>query len=246
MISFFYIFTAVALIASIVNLYFENFLIVASMGVLYIFYVIWGCVNIKSNLFVSAQCRFKSKDSVLLTFDDGPTQNTEVLLDVLKKHKITAMFFCIGKQVEQYPDLAKRIVDEGHLIGLHTYSHNPFFLFKTEKWLTKDFKVCQNIVLRHTGVSSNIYRPVYGHTNIQVASLVRKQGLKVIGWNIRSMDTMTDNNIKIYERIKALLEPGSIILLHDTNRDIVWLIDKLAEQFAKRKIRFAHPKELID
>jgi len=245
MIPFFYVFTAVASIAAAVNFYFHNYWLVALISVFYVFYVIWGCVNIRSNLFVSAICSFKSDDGLLLTFDDGPTENTHVILDELNKHDVKAIFFCVGKQVQKYPEIVKRIVSEGHMIGVHTYHHSPFFIFKTVRWLKKDCMLCQKLVEDVCGVVTPLFRPAYGYTNPEIAALVKKNNLTVVGWNVRSMDTMSNNSKKIFERLRALIDPGAIVLLHDTNEDFGWLLDNLSDYLVKRNMRFANPSEVV-
>lgn len=164
---------------------------------------------------------------IAITFDDGPTIETPKVLELLKKYNVKATFFCIGKQIEKYPDILQQVIDEGHTVGNHTYSHSPkMSLWKTEavlKELTKTDEIIHNIV----GVRSKLYRPPYGVTFPQLARAIKITKHKVIGWNIRSLDAVIDDEQHILKRITSRLKSGSIILLHDTSQKSVNVLEQL-------------------
>jgi len=156
-----------------------------------------------------------TSNTVMLTFDDGPhNPNTTKVLEVLKKHEVKALFFVIGKNIQGNENILKQIVEDGHQIGNHSFSHHNWIdVWPTSK-VKEDFIKCQQLIEQfqpHT----KLFRPPYGVTNPNIASAVKQLGLQSIGWNIRSYDTSIKDISKIKERVLSQLKPGAIILLHD-------------------------------
>lgn len=164
---------------------------------------------------------------IALTFDDGPTPHTEKVLDVLARYNIKATFFCIGSQIEIYPDIFKRILDEGHTVGNHTYSHSTKMGFFSKQKITAEVLSTDALIERYTLKKPLLFRPPFGVTTPNLASVLKQAGHYVIGWNIRSLDAVIEDEAKIYDRIKSRLSPGSIILLHDTSRKTVHVLEQL-------------------
>lgn len=182
------------------------------------FVVVWGSFDITLGYFVDSIIRKRTKiNEVALTFDDGPTEFTPQFLDLLKEHQIKATFFCIGKQIEQYPETFQRIIAEGHAIGNHTLSHSNNTGFLSASKMTEEIEKCDEIILKIGQIKTDLYRPPFGVTNPSIAKAVKKTHKKSIGWNVRSLDTVTDDEKKIYKRVTKGLKKGSIILLHDTS-----------------------------
>jgi len=180
-------------------------------------FLFYASYSIKSQIYVRALCRVKTDEKIVyLTFDDTPdTNQTPKVLDVLKNNNIKALFFCIGNRAEGNEQIVRRIVNEGHIIGNHSFSHsNSFPIFGRKKMLA-DIEKCQTLLKDIIGCEPAFFRPPFGVTNPNVAWAVKKAGLKVIGWNIRSYDTNKASSDKIVRRIKRQLKKGSIILLHD-------------------------------
>ncbi len=180
--------------------------------------VVWGSFDIQLKYFINSitQKRTKIKE-VALTFDDGPTELTPKFLDLLKEKNIKATFFCIGKQIEKYPETFQRIIAEGHAIGNHTYSHSNNTGFLSSSKMLGEIKKCDEVIFKIGNIKTNLYRPPFGVTNPNIAKAIKKTQKKSIGWNVRSLDTVTNNEKKIYNRITKNLNKGSIILLHDTS-----------------------------
>ena len=155
-----------------------------------------------------------SYKKVLLTFDDGPHANTVKVLEVLKKHNVTALFFIIGKNIKGNESILKQIVAEGHQIGNHSYSHHNYIDLWPTKKVTNDFENCQKLIEQYQP-QSKLFRPPYGVTNPNIAKALKQLGLQSIGWNVRSYDTSIKNVEKIKQRVISQLKPGAIILLHD-------------------------------
>ncbi|MDR6966081.1 peptidoglycan/xylan/chitin deacetylase (PgdA/CDA1 family) [Flavobacterium arsenatis] len=180
---------------------------------------VWGSSDIRLGYFIKTYCnnQDEKKRRIALTFDDGPHPMTEKVLEILRKHNAKATFFCIGTQIEKYPDIFKRIIEEGHTIGNHSYSHsNSFGIFSTEK-VTEEILHTNTIIEQLSGSKVLFFRPPFGVTNPRIAKAILDTKHYVIGWNNRSLDTVIKEEAKILERVKSKVKPGGIILLHDTS-----------------------------
>lgn len=167
-----------------------------------------------------------SEKKVLLTFDDGPNANTLKVLEVLKKHNVSAVFFIIGKNIRGNEDVITQIVKEGHLIGNHSFSHHYWIDVWSTKKVTADFEKCQQLIEKYQ-FNTKLFRPPYGVTNPNIAKAVKKIKLQSVGWNVRSYDTSIKDIEKINQRIISKLKPGAIILLHDRLDFMPELLEKL-------------------
>jgi peptidoglycan-N-acetylglucosamine deacetylase len=155
---------------------------------------------------------------VALTFDDGPdARSTPVLLDLLREAGVQAAFFSVGKRVAANPDLAARIVREGHLLENHSYSHSNATNFFTVARLREELAQTQMAVEKAAGVVPRMFRPPMGLSNPRTFAAARVLGLKVIGWTVRGLDTKINEPERIVARILRGVKPGAIILLHDGN-----------------------------
>lgn len=156
-----------------------------------------------------------SKKVVALTFDDGPNSPyTEQILDVLKDNHVPASFFLVGQNVEKYPDLVKRIADEGHQIGNHTYHHVD--LLKADgKVIADEVDRTNKAIIAASGVTPHIVRPPHGFRDPVVLEIMAARGLKVVEWSVMSRDWTNPGVDVIVERTVNQVKNGSIILLHD-------------------------------
>ncbi|WP_053082668.1 polysaccharide deacetylase family protein [Chryseobacterium angstadtii] len=180
--------------------------------------VVWGSFDIGLGYFVNSITHKRTRiKEVALTFDDGPTEFTPQFLDLLKEHQVKATFFCIGKQIEKYPETFQRIISEGHTVGNHTLSHSNTTGFLSTVKMIEEIEQCDEIIERIGHIKTDLYRPPFGVTNPNIAKAIKRTHKKSIGWNVRSLDTVTDNEKKIYKRVTGNLKKGSIILLHDTS-----------------------------
>lgn len=150
-----------------------------------------------------------SKNEVFLTFDDGPhPEITPWILDFLKTEQITACFFCVGENVEKYPEIYARIILDGHTVGNHTMNHNN--AIKTAK---KDYT--NSIYNASNFIDSTIFRPPYGRLPIWLSNKILKN-YKIIMWTWLSYDY--DNRVsidKILSKAYQQIKEGDIIVLHD-------------------------------
>jgi len=152
---------------------------------------------------------------VSITFDDGPSpKHTSKILDILKEKNVKATFFVVGKNVEKYPEIARRIVEEGHDIANHTYSHKEL-LRSTRKTIIKELTKTDEAIKRITHTSADLFRPPRGMYSSVTRKLVVEMGYKIILWSVSSVDWRQTSPIWILNRIKRYARMGSIILFHD-------------------------------
>ncbi|HVM87884.1 MAG TPA: polysaccharide deacetylase family protein [Puia sp.] len=154
-----------------------------------------------------------NEKKIYLSFDDGPhPEATTFALDELKKHGAKATFFCIGKNVAEYPGIYKRILEEGHRAGNHTHNH-------LNGWKTSDDMYFRNIGEAKKYIDSNLFRPPYGRIkNFQVAYL-QKAGFKIIMWDVLSADF--DENLSGQHCSRNIIKNAgrnSIIVFHDSQK----------------------------
>lgn len=199
-----------------------------ALGLLFVGLLSWGVFDIRLGYFVPTLCHLKNKQKrqVVLTFDDGPTELTPLFLDLLNRYEVKAIFFCIGRQIAQYPQIVQRIKDEGHLIGNHTYSHTPKNCFASSAVMTQEIQQT-DALLAQLGIVTPYFRPPYGVTNPHIASAARRTGKRVIGWDIRSLDTVIKDETRLWSRVVSKLNQGNIILMHDTSERTLHVLEQL-------------------
>jgi len=177
----------------------------------------YGAYFIHSGFHLKAICSVETQDKIIaLSFDDGPAAQTEKILDVLEEFDAKATFFCIGSRIQGKESILKKINSKGHLIGNHSYSHDFLFDLKNTRTFIKDLELCNAQIRDAIGKTPVFFRPPYGVSTPGLARAVKKMNFDVIGWNIRSLDTSIKDKQKVFSRIKERLQPGSILLMHDT------------------------------
>ena len=149
-------------------------------------------------------------NSVYLTFDDGPTERiTPWVLDTLRDYNAKATFFCLGKKVEMHPEIFQRIIDEGHVVGNHSYSH-------LKGWETRTGQYVQDVDLANDLIQTKLFRPPYGRIKASQSKLLRKR-YKIIMWNVLSMDySRWITPHRCAKIVTNNLHPGAIVVFHDS------------------------------
>jgi peptidoglycan/xylan/chitin deacetylase (PgdA/CDA1 family) len=215
----FHIVAALAIIYGAVALWNHNYVLLAAAAIALLFMMGLGVAIPKLKLFGPFVCAGDaSRQGVALTFDDGPDpRSTPRLLEILRAANVKAAFFCIGKNVAAHPELAAQIVREGHLLGNHTYNHSNFTNFFPASRLRAELEQTQAVIKKNAGVVPVFYRPPVGLSNPVTFRVAHGLDMDVIGWTIRSLDTVIADSKKVVARITRQLEPGAIILLHDGN-----------------------------
>lgn len=156
-------------------------------------------------------------NSIYLTFDDGPTPEiTPWVLDQLKAYNAKATFFCIGDRIDKSPELFKRLIDEGHTIGNHTYNH--YNAWKTDpKVYMENFEACEVAIEKIIPQGSRLFRPPYAKIRRNQRKELIKSGKRIIMWDVLSADF--DQRIspqQCTDNVVRNLEPGSIVIFHDS------------------------------
>ncbi|MET2985339.1 polysaccharide deacetylase family protein [Aureibaculum conchae] len=169
-----------------------------------------------------------SNKQIAITFDDGPNlEFTPQILALLKKHNAKATFFCIGKNIEKHSEMLKQIADGGHVIGNHSHSHSNTFGFFSSNKVIKEVNKTNKLINKSLNLNCNLFRPPFGVTNPAIKNAIKKTGHHVIGWNVRSLDTKIKEPREILKRITKNLKAGDVILLHDTNKRTVVVLEQL-------------------
>ena len=152
---------------------------------------------------------------VALTFDDGPSQFTEQVLDILKQQNVPATFFLVGKNVQRYPDLVRTEVADGHAIGNHTFTHPLWSAIRSSAELSRQLDMTREAIRSAHGPATVFFRPPHGWRTPWMIRECDKKGYKVVTWTIDPLDWTRPSPSAIVHRILARVKPGSIILLHD-------------------------------
>lgn len=154
------------------------------------------------------------KNRIALTFDDGPdVRFTPQVLDVLKKHNVKATFFLMGSRVDGHPDITRRIHQEGHSIGNHTYWHPKLWQESIDRmrWeVTQTDAAIKKVV----GYSPKLFRAPYGGLNDQLLMEFGKMNFSVIGWSVDSMDWTQIDSGTVQKNVLSNLHPGAVVLMH--------------------------------
>jgi peptidoglycan/xylan/chitin deacetylase (PgdA/CDA1 family) len=185
-------------------------LIAAIAGIFYL-----EMIYPKLNFFSSAilDVRDQGGNAVAVTFDDGPSEWTSRILDTLRDQNVKATFFFLGKNLERYPEIAKRAQAEGHTIGIHGYSHTKFH-FKGPEFihdeLDRCFKSFQSVGIK----SAPLIRFPHGFKNFFAVRDARRRGLTICGWGKGVWDSKSPGVDVIIKR-SLQLKAGEILLLHD-------------------------------
>ena len=198
-----------------------------------------GSFNFELNYFLKARHHNHNtdKNAIALTFDDGPdSEFTPKALRLLKEYNVKASFFLIGKNAEKHPELVKQIIAEGHVIGSHSYAHTNNYGFLSRNKVTKDIMKSQKVLFDITKKRVQFFRPPFGVTNPNIARAVKNLSLKTFGWSVRSYDTVAKNSEVVFKKITTNLKKGDIVLLHDTSKLSVEILEKLLKHLKTKNM----------
>lgn len=187
---------------------------------------------------------------IALTFDDGPWPSiTSQVLEILKKNNVKATFFLVGKQVQKYPQLVKQIINEGHAVGNHTWSHQ-YHLYD-EAAAAHEIDDNAALIYKLTGVKTSLFRPPAGILNNGLVAYAQEKKYAAIMWSVDSKD-WRNRSFTAQSLLKSVLKeakPGGIILLHDGGGDrssTVKALPELIAQLKKHGYNFVTVPELLE
>jgi peptidoglycan/xylan/chitin deacetylase (PgdA/CDA1 family) len=215
---------------------------------IYVIVLFCGTYFIQWGFFIKSICSGPNTErTIAISFDDGPAgEKTDRILDILKEQDTTAAFFCIGKNIAGRETQLIRMIEEGHIIGNHSYSHHPLFDLFSPKRMLAELNTMSQSCKKLTGLVPVFFRPPYGVTNPNLKAAIVKGGFKSIGWSIRSYDTVIRNENRLVERIISSLKPGAILLLHDTQETTVQILPRLLKGIREKGYRVERLDKLIN
>lgn len=162
----------------------------------------------------------KTPGTVYLSFDDGPGQYTEQVLDILKKYGVHARFYLVGRNVLRYPQSVKRMVAEGHVVANHSFTHTDLTTLSAGE-VQRELLSTQDAIRSASGVTPKNFRPPYGAQNSTVKSVVASLGLTDDLWSVDPRDWSQPGSDAITQRVLSKSGPGSVILLHVLHQQTV-------------------------
>lgn len=191
----------------------------------------------------------EAEKKIYLTFDAGyENGNTEKILDALKENDVKATFFLVGNYLETCPNLVKRMVDEGHIIGNHTYHHKDMATLKSEEAFVKELTELEALYREITGSEmKKLYRPPQGKFNEEQLMWAKEHGYKTIFWSLAYVDwdekkqpSKEDAILKLTKRI----HPGAIVLLHSTSSTNGEIMGDIIKEWRKMGYTFGELSDL--
>ena len=178
---------------------------------------LWGTMRPQSRLFSPVLSRLPIEEKAIwLTVDDGPSHETEALLDLLDQHEAKATFFLVADRAAARPELAREILRRGHGIGNHSRSHpQAWFWALGPRRMAAEINQTQDMLREITGVAPHWFRAVVGMANPFVSAPLKNNGLARVAWSARGFDGVRGEPGQVVSRIVGQLQPGAIVLLHE-------------------------------
>ena len=184
-----------------------------------------------------------SKKEVYITFDAGYENGyTPAILDTLKKHNVKATFFVVGNYIETSPDLINRMVEEGHIVGNHTYHHPDMSKIADKESFQKELQSLEQLYKETTGQEMpKFYRPPqgkYSESNLKMAS---EMGYTTVFWSLAYVDWYADKQPtreQAFDKLLPRIHPGAVVLLHSTSSTNAEILDELLTRWESEGYRF--------
>ncbi|NQV77863.1 MAG: polysaccharide deacetylase family protein [Lutibacter sp.] len=189
---------------------------------------------------------FSKKEKVIyLTFDDGPTPEiTEWTLQELNKYNAKATFFCIGKNIQQHPEIFQKIIENNHSIGNHTHNHLNGIKTTTSNFI-KNIEDSENCIQKNSKLktqNSKLFRPPYGKLRFSQSRKIKKKGYKIIMWDVLSADFDTViSKEKCLENVIRNTKNGSIVVFHDSvkaTKNLQFVLPKILKYYSENGFEF--------
>lgn len=194
----------------------------------------------------------ESEEKVIyVTFDAGfENGNTEPILDALKKHNVKATFFVVGHYLETEPELVKRMCEEGHTVGNHTYHHPDMSAISDMESFQKEIEDVEKKYQEITGEPMvKFYRPPQGKYSIENLKMAQELGYHTFFWSLAYVDWYQDqqpSKEEAFDKLLGRIHPGSIVLLHSTSSTNAAILDELLGKWEDMGYRFGTLEELVE
>lgn len=213
---------------------------------LFLIVILIGVFNLKLSFFMPVFYRgSKYKKQLLLTFDDGPDpEYTIEILNILSKYGIKAVFFCIGKKVQKYPNITKEVVSRGHVVGNHTWSHKWEFTLAGSGKVKEELIETDRIINEITGKRLRLFRPPFGVVNPVIAKETLALNYKMVGWSVRSLDTVLKPD-RMRLRVMKQIGPGKVMLFHDNRKNTIEILPQIIEECMENGYEFVGIEEVL-
>ncbi|MBD1922780.1 polysaccharide deacetylase family protein [Microcoleus sp. FACHB-831] len=190
----------------------------------------------------------KGEKVIALTFDDGPWPKwTEQILDILKKNNIKATFFWVGQVLQEYPHIAKKVVDDGHAIANHTWHH--WYRRMDEATAASEIDRTADLIYKTTGARTSIFRPPGGMMNNGLVAYAQKKNYVIAMWSSDSIDYRPFSPDRLVHNMLKNAKPGGILLMHDGGGDrsrTVKALPRLISELRKQGYKFVTLTELLE
>lgn len=185
-----------------------------------------------------------------LTFDAGyENGNTPAILEALKKHQAPAVFFAVGNFIKDNPDLIKRMITEGHIVGNHTMTHPDMSQISSMESFQKELEGVEELYTSVTGEPmTKFYRPPRGVYSTENLSMAKELGYSTFFWSLAYVDWDPDNQPtkeEAFEKLTGRIHPGAIVLLHNTSKTNGEILDELLTKWEEMGYHFGTLDELI-
>ncbi|WP_052101535.1 polysaccharide deacetylase family protein [Novilysobacter arseniciresistens] len=177
----------------------------------------WGVMKPASRLYSPVLARLPTREPVVwLTIDDGPSEQTPAILDLLDAHRVKATFFVVGERALAWPDALREIARRGHGIGNHSHTHpQAWFWALGPAAMRREIAEAQAAITGIAGIAPRWFRAVVGMANPFVSAPLREHGLARVAWSARGYDAVAAEPAAVVARIERDLRPGAIVLLHE-------------------------------
>jgi peptidoglycan/xylan/chitin deacetylase (PgdA/CDA1 family) len=183
------------------------------------------------------------KKELWLTIDDGPSADTAELLDVLDARAAKATFFVKGSLAEKNEELVREILERGHTVANHSYSHPSFtFWCLLPGAVRREIERCNTVLSSITSSPTRLFRAPVGMKNPAVHPVLKRHGMDLIGWTARAFDTTTHDPDVVINRLMPAVKPGAIVVLHQGRSSSVNVITRVLDELQGRGYTFVIPE----
>lgn len=188
---------------------------------------------------------YTPEKKLAISFDAAwGSDKTPMILNLLKKYDVKTTFFLVGFWVEDYPEMAKRIAEEGHEIGNHSSTHPKMGALSEEK-IMEELKKTHDIIKETTGYEASVFRPPFGDYSNTLINTADKFGYKVIQWDVDSLDWKNFSEKAIVDRVLSRVKNGSIVLFHNNGKHTPEAVDEILSKLISDDYKIVPVSELL-